>query len=179
MLSKEKIVTSTRRWVESVVIDLDLCPFAKKEFRQNSIRFEVTESATESALVDALMSEIMLLDRDVNIETSLLIHPSVLLDFNDYNQFLDIADAVVVELGREGTYQIASFHPQYQYFDTAENDVTNYRNKSPFPMLHLIREASVAIAIDRFPDSDRIPEKNIEHLRSLGLPFMKNLLAAC
>jgi uncharacterized protein len=167
-LQESEIVATVRQWLESFVIGLNLCPFAKRELVKNRIRFKLTAASSPPQLLMALQSELELLNRDQSIETTLLIHPEVLQDFDDYNQFLTLADLLLVQLGLRGIYQLASFHPAYQFEGTAVDDVENYTNRSPYPMLHVIREQSLERAIDDFPDVDQIPVRNIELMRRLG-----------
>lgn len=169
---------SVRRWVESVVVDLDLCPFAKRELTKNRVRFAMTGADNEERLLVALNTELELLNSDPSIETTLLIHPNVLQDFYDYNQFLEFADALLVELNLVGVYQVASFHPDYQFSGTNPDDAENYTNRSPYPLLHIIREASLALAIANYPDVDQVPARNIELMNRLGAEKLRGLLAA-
>jgi len=178
-LEYEKIIGPVRYWVESLVIDLNLCPFAKRELVKNRVRFSVTEAVTEEQLLMDLQAELELLDSDETVETTLLIHPKVLQEFYDYNQFLSCADSLLAQMGLNGVYQIASFHPHYQFGGTAPDDVENYTNRSPYPMLHLIREESLERGIANYPDVDQIPERNIELVNSLGRDKMQALLLAC
>ena len=147
---------------------LNLCPFAKRELVKNRVRFSVTKAVTEEQLLVDLQAELELLNSDEAVETTLLIHPKVLQDFYNYNQFLSHADSLLAQMGLNGVYQIASFHPDYQFGGTEPDDVENYTNRSPYPMLHLIREENLERAIANFPESDRIPERNIALLKSLG-----------
>lgn len=165
------IVAATREWIERAVIGLNLCPFAKSVYAGNLVRFVVSEARTADALIADLEQELRALARAApeNVETTVLIHPYVLRSFLDYNDFLDAADAAIDRLGLIGIVQIASFHPEYQFAGTAPDDVTNYTNRSPYPMLHLLREESVERAVDGYPDVERIPERNIETMRRLGL----------
>ena len=168
---------SVQHWLQTVVIDLNLCPFAKRELDAGRVRFcESPAHDTGQLLVD-LQAEFERLNGDSSIETTLLIHPHCLQDFSDYNQFLDLVDALLRELDLEGVYQIASFHPQYQFADTEAEDVENYTNRSPYPMLHLIREDSLEKALANTPHADKIPERNIALLRTLGKQRMRELLA--
>lgn len=164
----DKVIRSVQNWVESFVVDLSLCPFAKGVLAENRVRFVVTGAATEEKLLTALQVELELLNRDLSIETTLLIHPSVLQDFYDYNQFLDSADQLLLQMNLEGVYQVASFHPDYQFDSTDPDDVENYTNRSPYPVLHLLREASLERALVEFPDADQIPARNIALMKSLG-----------
>lgn len=178
-MEEDRVIASVRQWVESVVVDLNLCPFAKRELVKNRVRFVVTEATTEEQLLMALEAELELLNSDPSVETTLLIHPKVLQDFYDYNQFLSYADGLLVQMKLEGVYQIASFHPNYQFGGTDADDVENYTNRSPYPVLHLIREESLERAIDDFPDADQIPARNIELMNSLGIDHLQALLQAC
>ncbi|MBL4608982.1 MAG: DUF1415 domain-containing protein [Pseudomonadales bacterium] len=166
-------------WVETVVVGLNLCPFAKQEVVKNRLRYSLSDAEDWDALISSLKSELLLLVSDKTIETTLLIHPKVLQDFFEYNQFLETANTLLLQLELEGLIQIASFHPDYQFAGTEPGDAENYTNKSPFPMLHLIREESLEKAILNYPDSDLIPEKNIEKVQDLGRKKMAALLQAC
>jgi len=166
----DEVIAATREWLEKAVIGLNLCPFAKAVHAGNQIRYAVSNAQTPEALLADLGRELEMLaaaDR-ADVQTTLLIHPRVLVDFVDYNDFLDIADAAVEELGFTGTIQVASFHPQYRFADTEPDAIENFSNRSPYPMLHLLREESVERAIAAFADVARIPERNIETLRSIG-----------
>jgi len=162
-----------------VVVGLNLCPFAKRELVKNRVRFVVTNATSEGPLLVALEDELELLSNKASVETTLLIHPDVLQDFYTYNQFLNSADALLQQMKLEGVYQIASFHPDYQFGGTEQDDVENYTNRSPYPMLHLIREESLERAIASYPDVDNIPERNKKLMESLGEIKMKELLGAC
>lgn len=175
----EPALQHTRNWVESVVIDLNLCPFAARELNQERIHFSLSEADSVAALLADLESELQRLKQDESIETTLLVHPRVLTDFLDYNQFLDILDALLVETGLEGIFQIASFHPDYQFAGAQPDDVSNYTNRSPYPMLHLIREASLERAVANYPDAEQIPQRNIELLEGMGYHKMLALWQAC
>ena len=174
-----EIVEATRRWVEQVVVAFNLCPFAKRELMKERVRFVVSKATDEATLLDELAHELALLNVDQAVETTLLIHPQVLQDFYQYNDFLEAADELLVDMDLEGVYQVASFHPDYQFGGTEPNDVENYTNRSPYPMLHLLREDSLSQAIDNYPEVDLIPERNIECMNEQGLEKMQSLLAAC
>lgn len=167
-MDSEAVTRTVRHWVEDMVVGLNLCPFAGRELAKDRIRFVVTEATTEEQLLVALESELTLLNDDATIETTLLVHPGVLQDFFDYNQFLDIAEGLLAQTGLEGVYQIASFHPEYQFAGTTADDAENYTNRSPYPVLHILREASLAKSIDTYPDVERIPDRNIEKMKELG-----------
>ena len=169
--TSDSAIAATRVWIERAVIGLDLCPFARTIYAENRIRYAVSEAETSVGLLDDLERELRTLV-DVapeQIDTTLLIHPHVLTDFLDQNDFLEAVEATIERLGLTGVLQVASFHPQYQFAGTTPDDVTNYTNRSPYPTLHLLREASVEKAVAAFPDAKDIYEKNIETMRRLGI----------
>ncbi|MGN0863056.1 MAG: DUF1415 domain-containing protein [Stenotrophomonas koreensis] len=172
-------IAATRNWLEKAVIGLNLCPFAKAVYVKDQVRFVLSDATTPEALVEQLAEELLLL-RDTpaeQIDTTLIIHPEVLTDFLDYNDFLDNADAAVEALDLGGILQVASFHPDYQFDGTHPDDPSNCTNRSPFPTLHLLREDSVERAVAAFPDPDVIVERNIATLDKLGAEGFKRLLA--
>ncbi len=178
-MESEAIAHVVRRWVEDLVVGLNLCPFVGREIASNRVRFVVTDVTTEKQLLVALESELALLDVDAEVETTLLIHPDVLRDFFDYNQFLDTAEQLLVQSKLEGIYQIASFHPDYQFAGTAAGDAENYTNRSPYPLLHILREESLERSIAAYPDVELIPARNIEQMKSLGREKLQALLQGC
>jgi hypothetical protein len=161
---------ATRRWVDRAVIGMNLCPFAKAVRRKRQIRFVVSPARTRAALAAGLTEEAQLLagSDPARLDTTLLIHPYVLKRFVEYNDFLDMADAILVRLRLEGVLQIASFHPQYRFDCAPARDMAHYTNRSPYPMLHLLREASVSRAVDSVPNVDDIVQRNVQTLRELG-----------
>ena len=167
----DPVIVATREWVVRAVIGLGLCPFAHAPHRDGRIRFVHTRVTTQSALADLLADELERLSQSSRdeIETTLIVHPGVLGDFLDYNDFLEVADAIVVEMELDGVIQVASFHPQYQFEETAPDDITNYTNRSPYPTLHLLREESVDEAVAMYPDTESIPTRNIATMKRLGL----------
>lgn len=169
-MTNEGIIAATRRWLERCVIGLNLCPFAESVYRGDRVRFCVSDQRTAAGLLADLRAELYLLHAadPLRCETALLIHPWVLADFIEYNDFLEVCEATVVELGLEGELQVASFHPRYQFADTEPEDIENYTNRSPYPMLHLLREASIEHAVAAVPDPDAIYRRNILTLRDLG-----------
>jgi hypothetical protein len=178
-LENEQIIKETQDWLEKAVIGLNLCPFAKAVHVKQQIRYVVSKAKTEAALLDDLLQELdflMASDPEV-VDTTLLIHPWVLTDFLDYNDFLDVADGATAEPEFNDALQIASFHPQYQFADTEVDDIANFTNRSPYPMLHLLREDSIDRAVAAFPEADAIYEKNMQTLRELGLAGWKKLMA--
>jgi hypothetical protein len=165
-----RIIAETRNWLEKAVIGLNLCPFAKPAYAADRIRYTVSAARSEQALLADLERELETLAEapPSGLETTLLIHPYVLGDFLDYNDFLEVADAAVTALDLEGIIQVASFHPDYQFADTAPEDIGNFTNRAPYPTLHLLREDSIERAIESHPDTDGIFERNIETMRKLG-----------
>ncbi len=177
-LNSAAISDEVRHWLETIVIGLNLCPFAQRELGRDSIRFAVSEANAEPELLQDLSDELTLLSEDRSIETTLLIHPLVLQDFDHYNQFLSIADELLQEAELEGVFQIASFHPQYRFQNSQQDDAENYSNRSPYPMLHLLREASVENAISTYKNIENVPTRNIELLRTMGVAKIKDLLTS-
>ncbi|MCC4594145.1 DUF1415 domain-containing protein [Xanthomonas campestris pv. phormiicola] len=170
-------IALTRQWLERAVIGLNLCPFAKAVHVKQQVRYVLSDATTPEALLEELGEELLLL-RDTpaeQIDTTLIVHPQVLEDFLDYNDFLDNADAAVDALDLHGILQVASFHPHYQFAGTAPDDIGNYTNRAPFPTLHLLREDSVERAVAAFPDADVIVERNLQTLEKLGLDGWKRL----
>ncbi|MBL4682010.1 MAG: DUF1415 domain-containing protein [Pseudomonadales bacterium] len=170
-------LVSVKKWLDSFVIDLNLCPFAKSV--KENIRYTLSEATSEEALLIELQHELLLLDSSSNIETILLVHPKVLQDFGDYNQFLDITDGLLASLDFDEKFQIASFHPEYQFYETLASDVSNYTNRSPFPMLHILRESSMTLAIENHPDVANVPDRNIALLEAWGLDKVRRLRQSC
>ena len=166
----EHIIGATRHWLEQAVIGLNLCPFAKAVHVKGQVRYVVSNASTPEALLETLMDELQLLsDSDpAAIDTTLLIHPFVLTDFLDYNEFLDVADAAIEDMQLDGELQVASFHPHYQFAGTEPDDISNFTNRSPYPTLHLLREDSIERAVAAYPEADMIYDKNIETLEKLG-----------
>jgi uncharacterized protein len=166
----ERAIAQTRAWIEHAVIGLNLCPFAKAVHAKGQIRYVVSDDTDPEDLLNTLCAELQhLADADpAEVDTTLIIHPRVLTDFIDYNDFLELADQAVEDMGLEGVLQVASFHPQYQFEGTAPEDVSNASNRSPYPTLHLLREDSVDRAVDAFPEAERIYETNIRTLEDLG-----------
>ena|ERR1022692_4622988 len=173
----ETIIAATQLWLEKAVIGLNLCPFAKGVQVKQQIRYVVSAATTPEALLEELMNELRTLqDTDPEqIDTTLLIHPYVLTDFLDFNDFLDTVDIAVAEPEFNDEFQVASLHPQYQFAGTKPDDIENYTNRSPYPTLHLLREDSVDRAVDAFPDADKIVDVNVETMKKLGHEGWKRL----
>jgi uncharacterized protein len=175
--SDEVVMGLTQNWVVKAVIGLNLCPFAKAEHVHGRIRYEVSHATDRAHLLQELEQSIRFLwsQPPEQVETTLLIHPWVLGEFFDFNDFLNDADDLIDDLGLSGELQVASFHPHYQFADARPDDIDNYTNRSPYPTLHLLREASIARAVEAFPDAADIYERNIAVLRQLGLEGWKKL----
>ena len=168
--AEETIIAATRNWLVRAVIGLNLCPFARAVYAGERIRYVVSAARTPAAFLETLAEELQALaaaDEAVT-ETTLLMHPWVLGDFLDYNDFLGLAERLVKDLGLEGVLQVASFHPQYQFAGTEPDDVSNCSNRAPYPTLHLLRESGIERAVAAHPDTGQIYKKNIETLRRLG-----------
>jgi hypothetical protein len=170
LISNDDIISATRRWVERAVIGLGLCPFAESVYRGERVRFRLSEQRSAAGLLEDLRAELEFLHTAdaQQCETTLLIHPWALNDFIEFNDFLQICDDTVAALDLEGEIQVASFHPQYQFAGTRADDIENHTNRSPYPILHLLRESSVERVLAAFPDPDSIYENNILRLRALG-----------
>ena len=169
-MSEEEILAATRIWLEKAVIGLNLCPFAKAVYVKNQVRLVVSRARHADDLLEELDRELDLLVATPadEIDTTLLIHATLFEDFLDFNDFLEVADGVVEEHGLEGVIQLASFHPRFQFDGTEPDDISNYTNRAPFAMLHLLREASVEKAVEAFPEAEAIFEENIKTLEKLG-----------
>jgi hypothetical protein len=176
-LTNDTVIAATRLWIEKAVIGLNLCPFAKAVYVKNQIRYVVSSAQNIDDLLTDLKAELQILHAadPEQIDTTVLIHPHVLSDFLDYNDFLDVANDTVEAFDLDGDIQIASFHPHYQFAGTNSDDIENYTNRSPFPILHLLRESSIDRAVEAFPEADAIYEKNMETLRKIGLQGWQQL----
>ncbi len=174
-----KHISETKNWLETVVIAHNICPFAKREMDRKSIHFALENSTDIETCLENLIDECARLDENEKIETTLLIYANAFADFDDYLDFVDVAQALLEAEDYEGIYQLASFHPRYCFDGSTENDAANYTNRSPYPMLHLLRENSLEEALDSYQHPEMIPENNIKLTRELGLDKMKATLAAC
>jgi hypothetical protein len=177
----ERALAETRAWVERAVIGLQLCPFARAPQVKGQVRYVVSDASDTATLLEGLIDELQRLAGEPaeNVETTLLIHPNVLTDFEDYNEFLSVAEMALVELELEGVLQIASFHPHYQFAGTMPDDLGNATNRSPYPTLHLLRETSIERALAAFPDPEAIFEANIATLQRLGADGWAALQQQC
>jgi len=175
----EKIIKQTQCWLDSVIIEHNICPFAKRERDKGSIRFVVDDAQELSSALENLVLECEHLDDNTEIETTLFILAKIGRDFNDYLDFLDIASQLLIDQGYEGVYQLASFHPDYCFSGCGEDDPANYTNRSPHPTVHIIREVSLEKALQSYPEPELIPVRNVEYCQKLGLEKMQQLLAKC
>ncbi|MFT6733454.1 MAG: hypothetical protein ACJAS9_001642 [Polaribacter sp.] len=178
-MEQDRIIQSVKYWLENVIIEFNFCPFAKREFVNQTIHYEVSDSDDlESRLTD-LESQFKLLDSDNAIETSLLIFPNYLETFFDYIDFLTMANELLIQLNYEGIYQLASFHPDYCFEDVKQDDASNYTNRSPYPIIHILREKSLESALEQFDKPEDIPERNISFARAKGNQYFKQIMNTC
>lgn len=177
-LSATTVEYQTTQWLQRLVIDQNLCPFAKKPFTAGLVRIAVSEATDEEALLRELHDEIARLHNHsaAELETTLLVAPRMLEDFFHYNDFLDLADALLEQYDWEGIYQIASFHPRYQFAETDIDDAENYTNRAPWPTLHILREASLEAGIKAYPNPESIPQRNIDTMQQLGESALAEIL---
>jgi len=172
-------IDATQAWLKTIVIEYSICPFAKREMERGSIFYLVSHERKIKTCLQQLLQECERLKMDLSIETSLLIFSGAFHLFDDYLDFLTMAEDVLIDAGYEGIYQLASFHPDYYFQDSDADEPANYTNRSPYPMLHLLRETSIDRAVSSYPNTDKIPERNINLTRQLGLAKMQTLLASC
>lgn len=176
-MSVEKIIEQTQTWLTTFIIKYNICPFARHEHERGSIHYSVVESKNTEQCLKALFTECLLLDEKTEIETTLIIYPNHFRLFDDYLDFLAMAESLLHQQNYEGVYQLASFHPHYCFEGAPSTDPANYTNRSPYPMLHLIREASLEQAIKSYPNPELIPERNIKLTRELGRKNLQSLLS--
>ena len=180
MTANDAYVTEhTLNWVRQFIIGHNICPFAKAPVNKGSLRISVSHHNKQASASEELMSEIHLLDEHPKIETTLLVFAEGFKDFFSYLDLVDRAEQLLQSLEYEGIYQLATFHPDYYFADTEPDDVSNYTNRSPYPMLHVLREEAVEKAIAVYGDTDGIPERNINKMRELGLKNIKEILNDC
>ncbi len=179
MPNQKTIIRQTQKWLSSIVIAHEFCPFAKREFDAGRIHYAVIEAANLKRQLEAVMRHCIALDCDMSRETSLLIFPNGLSEFEVYLDLLQLANILLKDQDYEGQYQLASFHPQYLFDGVVKTDPSHYTNRSPYPMLHILRESSVEKALESFPNPEKIPSRNIELTQELGLKKMQALFAAC
>lgn len=175
----EEIITQTKNWIKTVVVGCNFCPFAAKEMKQGTIHYQVESSATLAGGRQRLLQECKRLDKDPSIATTLLIFPHAFPLFTEYLDLVSSAEKLMQQRGYNGIYQLASFHPLYQFAGTEPEDAVNYTNRSIYPMLHLLREEQISKALLHYPDPARIPENNIRFAREKGAAYMKMLRDSC
>ena len=175
----DKIIESVKYWLEATIIGFNFCPFAKKELLNNSVHYEVVDERNIEEQLMALTHEFDRLNKQPEIETTLVILPVGLESFFDYLDFLQAATDLSVDLGYVGQYQLASFHPDYCFEDVQQDDVSNYTNRSPFPVIHILREASLEKVLARYPEPEGIPLRNIEVAREKGSEVFEGILGRC
>ena len=179
MLTDEIIISTTKNWIKDVVIGCNFCPFAKKELQLGSIHFEVERAAGHQACLQAILRECARLDEEESIATTLLIYPDEYADFEDFLDILELAESLLTLEDYDGVYQLGSFHPNYIFAGAIDNDPANYTNRSLYPMFHLLRENSVSLAVDTYPNIEDVPEQNMLYARKKGLVYMQALREAC
>lgn len=179
MHTTEEVIAQTKKWITDVVIGCNFCPFAAREVKRNSINYIVDESEDIATCLHTFIAECKRMDDDTATETSFIIYANAFANFDDYLDLVSLAEALLEREGYEGIYQVASFHPQYCFENTGENDAANYTNRSIYPMLHILREESIEAALDHYADPEEIPERNIRFAREKGATYMKLLRDAC
>ncbi len=175
----EPEVQLVHKWITEVVVGLNFCPFAARPLKTGKIHFSINKGATLKSALETFAEVCSMLDENDEMETAIVILPEGFVSFNDYLYLVDCCEQLIVKEGYEGTYQVASFHPEYVFQGSVENDPANYTNRSPYPLLHLLREEMLENALEKYPHPEKIPENNIEMTRKLGLEHMKSLFLAC
>lgn len=172
-------IAATQAWVQSVVVGLNFCPFAGKEVASKRIHYQVSEATGLQTALETIAAELKRLEQNPAIETTLLMFTKGFAEFHPFLDLLDIANQLICDQGYEGIYQLASFHPDYCFADVQSDDPSNYTNRSPYPMLHIIREQSLEQVLDKAANPEQIPERNIQLARELGTDKLQQLLDAC
>ncbi len=176
---QQQVIEQMKTWVSDVIVKYNFCPFARKEVEANSIFYQISDTNDIGNAVVEMIDELGKLEQEPKIETTLLVFAKGFADFEDFLELVDLANAMLVAQGFEGKYQIANFHPNYVFADSDEQDPANYTNRAPYPSLHLIREASMELALQNHPDPESIPETNIKLAQRKGLHFWQELLSNC
>ncbi len=172
-------VQQTINWVKTVVIGCNFCPFAAKTVAKKTIKYTVVKSVDENFIIDFLGAEFDFLDANEDIETILVIFENDFKNFHEYLDLVEMAENFLIDNEYEGIYQVASFHPDYCFEGASDGDASNYTNRSPYPMLHLLREDSITDALEHYPNPEKIPERNIDYANKKGLKAMQLLLESC
>jgi len=179
VITDKIIISQTKKWIKTVIIAMNICPFARQEVERDRVHYRVVRETELELCLQALIDECIDLSSSDDIETSLIVFPETFSLFDDYLDFVEISNDLLIDQGYEGIYQLASFHPNYSFANSEKDDPANYTNRSVYPMLHVIREASLEKALKNYPHPERIPENNIKLTRQLGLEKMKLLLNNC
>ena len=179
MSTTEKAITQTINWINKVVIGCNFCPFAAKVINDNKVKYSVEESYRPSICIDSFLKELLFLDSNPTIETSFLIFTNAFKNYDEYLQFVSKAESLLKKNKYSGIYQVASFHPNYLFADSKEEDAENYTNRSIYPMVHLLRESSIDKAVEFYTNTHSIPEKNIAFAKQKGELYMKMLRDSC
>lgn len=174
-----EIIAQTKSWIKNVVVGCNFCPFAAKELKQDTIHYEVITATGIKAAGLAFLAECQRLNNDESIATTMIIFPEAFPVFLDYLHMVDAVEKILQQKGYRGIYQVASFHPLYQFAGTEPEDAANYTNRSIYPMLHILREAQIETALLNFPDPQSIPERNVNFAREKGRVYMKMLRDSC
>ena len=179
MANDQQVIEQTKNWIQTIVIGLNFCPFANREFKNDTIHYQVEYCTTRTEAREALLKECKRLDKNKSIATTLIIFPNAFQEFETYLQFVSFAEKLLQQKGYEGVYQLATFHPLYQFENSTPDDPANYTNRSIYPMLHLLREDQVRKAIQFYGNADEIPERNIQFAREKGEVYFKILRDSC
>ncbi|MGC4104045.1 DUF1415 domain-containing protein [Ferruginibacter sp.] len=175
----EQVIEQTKKWILDVVVGCNFCPFAAKVVKQQAIHYQVEPATAATTCMESFLKEAMRLDEDDSIETSFIIFPNAFQKFEDYLDIVSVAEKILQQNGYEGIYQVASFHPLYQFAGSDDNDAANYTNRSAYPMLHLLREESIDKALENYKNPEDIPDRNVHFAREKGLVYMQLLRDAC
>ena len=175
-LSDDAVETAVKSWIDKVIVGLNFCPFAKKEMERNTVRYAIFTTTLVDHALSHLLEELALLDQQQDIQTTLLVFPLGFANFENYLDMLELGNSLIAQGGYGGIYQLASFHPDYCFDGEDQNDPANYTNRSPYPILHILRESSIEAVLKRYPQPESIPENNIAKARLLGSSYLQALL---
>lgn len=175
-INHRDVIAEIKHWISKVIVGLNFCPFAKKELERDTIRYQVAQTTAIKGALDVLLEELALLDAQQDIQTTLIIFPHGFAEFDDYLDLVDMANVLIAQSGYQGLYQLASFHPHYCFEGEEYSDPANYTNRSPLPILHILRESSVEKALQHYPHPESIPDNNITKARQLGADYLQSLI---
>jgi uncharacterized protein len=178
-VTSQEVIDQTKRWISDVVVGCNFCPFAAATLKHQRVHYQVEGGTSSHVCLNSFLQEMIRLDNETDIETTFLIFPHSFAKFGDYLVLVSLAEKLLKQKGYEGIYQLASFHPLYQFAGSSHNDAANYTNRSIYPMLHLLREESIEKALAQYKYPEEIPARNIEFAREKGLTYMKMLRDAC